>query len=86
MGTVNMKKLNMRFGSTAIRYKDFVLFIKSTVDGFLYEVYQPIETEDETGLDFFELRLEQTHSSTDCHATEGEAILAAIQKCVTIKE
>lgn len=79
---VNMKKLNMRFGSATVRYKDLVLFIKESVDGFLYEVYQPIETEAETGLDFSELRLEQSHRSTEHHATEGEAILAAIQCCM----
>ena len=78
---VNMKKLNNRFGSLAIRYKDYVVFIKETVKGFLSEVYQPIETEEETGLDFYELRLEQLHCSTENYATEGEAILAAIQKC-----
>ena len=81
MGTVNMKKLNMRFGSATVRYKDFVLFIKETAQGFVHEVYQPIETEDETGLDFSELRLEKLFCWTDSHATEGEAILAAIQKC-----
>lgn len=81
MGTVNMKKLNMRFGSATVRYKDFVLFIKETAQGFVHEVYQPIETEDETGLDFSELRLEKLFCWTEGHATEGEAILAAIQKC-----
>lgn len=78
---VNMKKLNMR-GSSTIRYKDWVLFIKETADGFMYEVYQPIETEEETGIEFCRLRLEQWHSSTEGHATEGEAILAAIQCCM----
>ena len=76
---VNMKKLNMRFGGIAVRYKDLVLFIKETVEGFLAEVYQPIETEEETGLDFCELRLEKLNCSTACYETEGEAILAAIQ-------
>lgn len=75
----NMKKLNMKFGCTTIRYKDLVLFIKETVDGFRHEVYQPIETEEETGLDFHELRLEHLSSSADFYPTEGEAILAAIQ-------
>lgn len=81
MGTVNMKKLNMRFGSATIRYKDFVLFIKESADGFVHEVYQPIETEQETGLDFSELRLERILCGADGYATEGEAILAAILKC-----
>ena len=81
MGTVNMKKLNMRFGSATVRYKDFVLFIKESAEGFIHEVYQPIETEQETGLDFCELRLERLLSGTENYATEGEAILAAIQKC-----
>lgn len=81
MGTVNMKKLNMRFGSATVRYKDFVLFIKESSEGFIHEVYQPVETEDETGLDFSELRLERLIRGTENHATEGEAILAAILKC-----
>ena len=81
MGTVNMKKLNMRFGCATVRYKDFVLFIKESAEGFIHEVYQPIETEQETGLDFSELRLERLHCFAEGHATEGEAILAAIQKC-----
>ena len=81
MGNVNMKKLNMRFGSATVRYKDFVLFIKESAEGFTHEVYQPIETEQETGLNFSELRLERLLCGTENHATEGEAILAAIQKC-----
>ena len=81
MGTVNMKKLNMRFGSATVRYKDFVLFIKESAEGFLHEVYQPIETEHETGLDFSELRLERLLCGADVYATEGEAIHAAILKC-----
>lgn len=81
MGTVNMKKLNMRFGSITIRYKDFVLFIKASAEGFIHEVYQPIETEQETGLNFSELRLERFLCGADVYETEGEAIHAAILKC-----
>ena len=81
MKSVNMEKLNMQLSGSTIRYKNYVLFIKKTADRFQWEIYQPIETEEETGLDFSELRLEQWHSSTEGYPTEGEAILAAIQCC-----
>lgn len=84
METKTMLKLKVELDmGIVIRYKDFVLaaeFIPGP-SGVWFEVtvWQPIETEEETGEDFMNLRLENiTEWEGQRFDTEGEALKAGM--------
>ena len=69
---------------TVVRYKDCVVaaefFAAPAGEWFEVEVYSPVETEDETGEDFWNLRLENISEWENEHfTTEGEALMAGFQ-------
>ena len=71
----------------AIRYKDYVVSVEHSYNAnrqqhwYTPELWQPIETTEETGVPFSELRLENiTAWERQFFPTEGEAIAAVIPK------
>ena len=82
MNTTYLKlKVELDMDGIVTRYKDFVAVAEYMAgpngDFFKAELWQPIETEDETGEDFYNLRLENASEGLDeCYATEGEALAA----------
>lgn len=69
---------------TAVRYKDCVVtaefFAAPQGEWFEVKVYSPVETEEETGEDFWNLRLENISEWENEHfTTEGEALMAGFQ-------
>lgn len=86
METMTMLKLKevLDLTDVVIRYKGFVLaaeFLCGPSDEYWkVAVWQPAETEEETGLDFHELRLENvTEWEGQQFETEGEALMAGMQ-------
>ena len=73
-------KVEMDVG-VVIRYKDFVLSVDFYPgDWFEVEVWRPVETEEETGEDFMNLRLENvTEWENQRFDTEGEALKAGFE-------
>ena len=72
--------LNELWDGSVIRYKNFVLVTR--FDGKLFEVsvWEPIETEEETGVEFERLRLENaTEWDGEKFETEGEALKGGIE-------
>ena len=77
-------KTELDMDGVVIRYKDFVLsaeFVVSATDAYWkVDAWRPIETEEETGIEFHNLRLENiTEWDGQRFDTEGEAIFAGIQ-------
>lgn len=73
---------------TVVRFKNVVIateFVATPAcDFFIASIWAPVETEEETGLDFYELRLEdetpwERHFPNARFDTEGEAMFAAMQ-------
>lgn len=86
MKTMTMLKLKteLDMDGVVIRYKDFVLaaeFVVGPTDAcWKVEAWQPIETEEETGIEFHNLRLENiTEWDGQRFDTEGEALMAGMQ-------
>ena len=80
---LNLKVDYISDGGAVVRYKDFVV-VASFVCGpaaewFEIMVYQPIETEEETGEEFWNLRLELVDANDGHFDTEGEALMAGFQ-------
>ena len=83
--------LNLKVGAdladVVIRYKGHVIvaeFVPAFGGYYTAHIWAPVETEDETGLDFHELRLENVTpweplTIEAAWDTEGEALLAAMQ-------
>lgn len=76
-------KTELDMDGVVIRYKDFVLaaeFVVSPADEhWEVTVWQPIETEDEAGVEFHDLRLENiTEWEGQRFETEGEALMAGM--------
>ena len=82
MNTTYLKlKDQLDMDGTVTRYKDFVAVTEYMAgpngDYFRAELWQPIETEDETGEDFYNLRLENASEGLkERFETEGEALAA----------
>lgn len=82
MNTTYLKlKVELDMEGIVTRYKDFVAVAKYIVgpfgDFFEVELWQPIETEEETGEDFYNLRLENASEWQGVRfETEGEALAA----------
>lgn len=93
--TYTMEKLEMKFdmrseGKT-VRFMDFVVVAYYYWDApfrrsrYGFHAYRPVESEDETGVGFCELRLEciddllADPADREGFGTEGEALLAAMQ-------
>ena len=64
-----------------IRYKDSVVVVEykcktyeDPKNGYVCKIYSPVETEEETGYDFIELRLELSNDFDDVFETVGEAL------------
>lgn len=81
----NLKELLIGDGGQVVRYKNYVVAVEFAVsprcEFFQVTVCQPIETEEETGLDFQELRLEiilNGWESKGCD-TDGEALMVGFQ-------
>lgn len=81
METKTMLKLKTEvdMDGVVIRYKDFVIVAEFLTgpsgEWFATNVYRPIETEEETGEDFMNLRLENvTEWGGRRYGTEGEAL------------
>lgn len=81
-------KIDADLADVVIRYKDHVIVAEffSGPEGefFCPTIWAPIETEEETGLEFHELRLENVTpweplTIEACFDTEGEALFAAMQ-------
>lgn len=77
-------KTELDMDGVVIRYKDFVLsaeFVVSATDAYWkVDAWQPIETEEKTGIEFHNLRLENiTEWDGQRFDTEGEALFAGIQ-------
>lgn len=77
-------KADLDMDGIVIRYKGFVLVAEFVAgpSGELWEVrtYQPIETEEETGEEFHNLRLENiTEWEGQRFDTEGEALMFGMQ-------
>ena len=71
-----------------VRYKNNVILTVfdqnahgTSLGGYTCQVYQPIETENETGLTFEELKLELVHTSEKSFFTEGEALAYGFNFC-----
>lgn len=86
MKTMTMLKLKnaLDLGDVVIRYKDFVLaaeFVCGPTDEcWKVTAWQPVETEEETGEEFHNLRLENiTEWEGQRFETEGEALMAGMQ-------
>lgn len=77
-------KNDMDPGDAVIQYKDFVLASRLQAGPlgcyFTVEAFAPVETVEETGFDFHELRLVRVDewSQGERFDTEGEALLAAM--------
>ena len=84
METKTMLKLKVELDvGTVIRYKDFVLVAEFMAgpsgEWFEVKVYQPVETEEEAGEDFMNIRLENiTEWENQRFGTEGEALKAGM--------
>lgn len=78
---LNLKVEVASEGGTVVRYKDLVVVVEFVAapagEWFEVEVYQPIETEEETGEEFWNLRLESLDKSDLHFDTEGEALMDA---------
>lgn len=77
-------KTEIDMDGIVVRYKNFVLaaeFVASPADEcWKVTVWQPVETEDEAGVEFHNLRLENiTEWDGQRFDTEGEALFAGIQ-------
>lgn len=81
-------KIEMDMDGVVVRYKNHVIVAEFLTgpegEYFTAAIWAPVETEEETGLEFHELRLENvTPWEPDCpdvhFATEGEALFAAMQ-------
>ena len=85
-------KIDADLADVVIRYKDFVIVAEFVAgpegEFFTAHIWAPIETEEETGVEFHELRLENVTpweplSIEAAWDTEGEALLAATQAIET---
>lgn len=77
-------KIDADPGDVVIRYKDFVLAARLMPGTrgcyFVVEAFWPVETEEEAGVDFQDLRLEPVGGWDRVQFdTEGEALLAGMQ-------
>ena len=75
-------KIKLDMDGTVVRYKDFVVATEFVAGpaGEWFEVtaWQPVETEEETGIEFHNLRLENiTEWYGERFNTEGEALMGA---------
>ena len=94
-GTTSMESLEMRYdvrgdGKT-VRFQDYVVVahgyrdVERRCNCYEFSVYRPVETEDEAGVSFIELRLECIDdlfpaSDLGGYETEGEARLSAFSQ------
>lgn len=84
-------KIKLDMDGTVVRYKDFVVATEFVAGpaGEWFEVtaWRPIESEEETGIDFHDLRLENiTEWYGEHFDTEGEAMMAAFTYLETLEE
>ena len=88
MKNMLMLKVAADEADAVIRYKNHVIVAEFHAgpegEFFCPSIWAPIETEDETGLEFHELRLENVTPWEPlcidaCFDTEGEALFAAMQ-------
>lgn len=82
--TMLQLKIELDLDGTVIRYKDHVVVAEfhcgPTSEFFTAQIWTPVETEEETGLPFHELRLENITLTINAgFDTEGEALFAAMQ-------
>lgn len=84
MKTMTMLKLKdaLDMDGTVVRYKDYVVaaefFAGPAGEWFEVTAWQPIESEEETGIEFHNLRLENiTEWQGERFDTEGEALMGA---------
>lgn len=97
--TTSMENLEMRYdmrgdGKT-VRFQDYVVVahcywdVERRCSLYEFSVYRPVETEDEAGVSFIELRLECIDdlfpaSDLSGYETEGEALLSAFNHCIQL--
>lgn len=79
-------KIDVDTDGVVVRYKDFVIAVEYEAgplcEHYHVTIWQPIETEDETGEDFMNLRLKWIYSGAFPLSevlTEGEAIKMAME-------
>lgn len=97
--TTSMENLEMRYdmrgNGKTVRFQDYVVVahgywnVERRCGLYEFSVYRPVETEDETGLSFVELRLECIDdlfptSDLSGYETEGEALLSAFNHCIQL--
>lgn len=82
--TMRNLKTGLGMDGIVIRYKESVLaaefMVSPSGEWWKVSVYRPIETEEETGEEFHNLRLENaTEWENQRFSTEGEALMAGMQ-------
>lgn len=97
--TSSMKNLEMksylRGDGKTVRFQDYVVVTHSYRDVgrgctyYEFSLYRPVETEDEAGVSFVELRLECIDDlfplyDLGGYETEGEALLSAFNHCLQL--
>ena len=88
-------RYDMRGDGKAVRFQNYVVVAFGSWNlaccrtQYEFHVYRPVETEDEAGVSFVELRLEcidDLFPADDLggYETEGEALLSAFNHCIQL--